>query len=1467
MTDSVTFHLNGRPVTITDPSPDLLLIDYLRAPGVALTGAKPACGQGGCGACAVLLSSWDAQAERAVHRTVNACLRPVCALDGMAVTTIEGTGTPTRPAPEHLVHHSACARGGAPAAHATPSEIAAARASAAARQAAAEDVALAAGAPEDPPPGMNPVAYRLAMNNGTRCGYCAPGFVMTMCGLLEDDPEPSKRAIEDAFDGNLCRCTGYRSILTGMKTFAGDWAEIDEQERQACVGEQALAAVVPGPLPDLGPPAAARVPPSPVEIFTEGKVWLRPTALADVGAILREYQGRQVRLVHGNTSYGVYPTEVRAAEVLVDIQAVPELVGVETGAEWIDVGAATTYRELISVLTGLDQAEDTAVGALLLMARRTAGALVRNSATLAGNTMLVLQHIRRDEPFPSDLMTALVAIGAEITVWQPLLGEESARLPIGELVDRVVDDPVLLEGLVLRTYHLPVLPPTVKVFAQKVALREVNAHSLVNATTVVQLDGTTVVDTAVVFGGIAPYPWHARATEAALRGSALDLDGFDKPAAVLEEEVRAELDRWLERMAEVPWEGVTDDYRVRLAESFLYKAIVNALLTAEPEAVPPGIRSAGVGAWGRWPVSSGSQTYEVQPWKAPVSQPYLKLGAFYEATGAVRYTHETPVPPTTAHAAFVRSLRALADYHFVASGAEEPADRSTLSRHLAGRCPGFVELVTHEHVPPQGINLQGMGGDQPLLAARRVSHVGQAIAVVVAESAESAQQIADYVTQFCIAYRPVEWEAPYDKPVLTLEHALEVGSVFPDHPESAEFTAHIWQITRPGSDLRWVRDREPSDREITKSSAVVSGVNCVVVSGAQTTGGQAHFSLETQACVVEPLDGDRWRIVPSTVDPMAAHQTAAMALGVEYHRIEVDVPRVGGATEQARFVVGPAVVAAHAVRRPLRLVLPRDGDTAMLGKRHAFHGQYQIAIDATTGLIHGLDARLWGDGGAFYDCSFVAADRVQLHADNAYLVPNSRTQVDICRTNKTPGTASGDIQGRIILETAIDDAAFAAGIDPADVRERNLYHRGDVTPYGQALTHCYLREVWTYLREKCDYDRQKIAVDAFNRTNRWRKRGIAMMPVKHGTGLTQADQSTAHVIAYAGDGSVVIHHGGVESGQGLTTRVEQVASYVLGIPFDLIHVNGPSTSLSTGTHHSVEAVKQACERLRARLTEFGNRMLKDNGPEWCARQQIDFWNHPEHGWATSVPGPGDTHRLIWQNLVQVAHRLREDLTVSHTARIPGGEIPLPAPTVKPMADQHDIPGITVARDARVDSRVDTFHDFTYSAACSVVEVDILTGETKVLRSDLVFDVGWSLNPALDIGQVEGGFVQGIGHVLTEQLVHQPDGPETGRLNTTNTWRYQPPAVPTIPLRLNTHLFPRDLAALPDDSLSTKEIGEAPMTLATTVFLAVKSAIRSSRLERGLDGLFPLDAPATVQEVRQAAAVTLTPPPAPAEPEE
>jgi xanthine dehydrogenase/oxidase len=1507
MSKGVSFYLNGKAVSIENPAPDLLLIDYLRSPDVALAGPKKPCGQGGCGGCTVILSWWNAGKKKAEHRAINSCLRPVCALGGLVITTVEGTGAARKPDSQYLEHTHIASRSAAPIGmQYSPVFAEAAEEAKDKRESVLDAVSSSRGKKSGPAAlklveqvaehpsersheGMNPVAYRLALNNGSQCGYCSVGFVMNMSEFIINNPKATKKEIEDAFDGNLCRCTGYRAILTGMKTFASDWSKADEKDRMVCLEDYVSEAQLPAAV-TIPFPKAARGPAEPVAADAGGQEWRTPVSLEELTEILKTHRGLTTRLVHGNTSYGVYKNEFPGTKLFVDVRLIPELHGpggVKNNE--LIVAAGTTYSDLIDLVAGLKPGETTALGALDFMARRTAGRIVRNAASLGGNTMMVLKHILKGtgEPFPSDLFTALVAVEARISYL--VLEETGSFVPrsgtAADLVAEVLSDPGLADRIVITSYALPLGDASEPVLAQKVALREVNAHSIVNATTRLRFGKKLTVDSAaLVFGGIAPYPWHAVKTEAAMAGNELTLASFGPLAKILASEVDAELKRWAARMKEVPDEGFTAEYRRQLALAFFYKAIVNALV-GKGVAVPENVKSSGEITWGNWPESTGTQHYQPQPYKAPVAQPYIKVTAMYQTSGQLHYTQELAVPPRTANGAFVQSRRALMNYQFVIPGSDKSVTAHVLRKHLRGYASSFVDLITCENIPEGGINLQGMGLDQPLFAEELISYVGQSIAMVLATTEQEAIRIADYVSANCVAYsKPGKpWIGKWSEPILDLFDAIEKESVFPDAPTAVSYASHIWKITRPGSQFDWTLERDPLNREIRTRETAVGAAPCLVVENSQLCGGQVHFYMETQACIAIPSDEGRLLMLPSTQSPMGMHATTAMALGLQYHQVELDVPPVGGGfggkTEQTRFITGPTAVAARATKRPVRVAIPRDEDTAMIGKRHGYYGQYQVAVDtgaaraADKGILRGFQIKMWGDGGAFYDCSFIVSNCIQLRTDNAYRIANFQSQIDVCRTNTAPNTAMrafGDVQGKNMVENAIDDAAVALGMRPEDLREKNLYDLGDVTPFGQALTYCYMRQVWDYVKDVSKFEEKFEAVEKFNRENKWRKQGIAIIPVKYGSGYNLAllEQSAAIVVVNQADGTVVIHQGGVEIGQGLVTQAQQVAAYVLGIPMEMIFIDNVNTSVtpnptstggSTGTPYACEAVKQTCQQLRARLMEFGYQLLKENGEDWCKQKGVDFWNYgTQGGWAALVEMNGK-ETMIWQLLVQIAYAKRVNLIASFTAKIHGGEDQVPAMTFKTEADQPNVPGIERIKDAHLGGGVDSFVGFTYSAACSVAEIDVLTGEVKILSSDIVYDMGWSMNPALDIGQVEGAFVQGIGYLLTEKLVFEPDGDEKGRLNTTNTWRYKIPAVTTIPLQMNTYLFPRDsvknIPENPNDIFSAKEVGEPPLVLANSVFFAIKAAIRASRIERGLAPLFRFDAPATVQEVRRACEVT------------
>lgn len=1504
MSNQVSFFLNGQQVVLENPSPKLLLIDFLRSQEIGLTGAKKGCGQGGCGACTVIMSSWNHKKQEAEHKSINSCLRPVCSLGGLSITTIEGTGGTKRPENKHLTYMVPATRGSVPGAI-QPTERwneskkqllshqdkkkTLAQAVLAKVESAKGITAVNLGDEDlhDLHEGINPVAHRLAINNGSQCGYCTVGFVMNMSAFLAKNPSPTKQQIEEAFDGNICRCTGYRAILTGMKTFASDWTAKDEAERMKCKTEDKCEEVLVHDQVKIPFPEAAKAPLPDTRILESQCDWVTPHTLDGLKKIMRKHPGNTTRIVFGNTSFGIYADEYPEVNLMVDIKLIEELKGIEKTNKGISFGATTTYSELFDFLDALKPEPTSRLGASLYMVHRTAGMIVRNAASIAGNTMLVLKHLMHGEPFPSDLFTALDANNATISYLRISTGK-TVEDHVDVLVRKLRANPSLADDLIIVRYFIPAGKGEEMILSQKVALREVNSHSIVNSTIRLEFNkDLTIKEAAVVYGGIAPITWHAKNAERWLIGKELSLDLLPRLLGIVKRETRKELALWEEkgRFKGLPSEGFTNEYKINLALSYVYKAIVRAIVDKKPKEIPENIASAGKIDWGNWGVSGGTQHYKNQDYKAPVSQPYIKLMAFHQAMGEVHYTHEIEMPPMGQNAAFIQSQRTLARYHFINPENGKQITRDELSDLLADQFEGFYALINHEDIPVGGVNYQGMGADQPLFAVDQILYPGQVIAMVIADSEQLAIEIAEFASSYCLGYQAINWSKGWEKPIMSLDEAIEKGSIFPDCPKTAPFVTHIWKITRPGTELYWTNEnKDPLDKKPAKRKARIDGNSCLVVENTQISGEQIHFYMETQACVAFPEDDNQIKVHPSSQSPMEMHQTVAISLASEHNKINVDVRQLGGGyggkTEQAKFVTGPVAVAAKALDIPIRMAMKREHDTAMIGKRHGYYGQYQIAVDQgdireeDKGIIRGLLVKLWGDGGAFYDCSFIVSNCVQLRMDNAYLIKNFESQLDVCRTNKAPNTAMrafGDMQGKLILENAVDDAAFSVDMDPYDLRLKNMYQRGDVTPFGQALSYCYMRDVWKYVADKSDYHNRVKAVAEFNSKNKWKKRGIYAVPVKYGSGynLVMIEQAAAIVSVFSGDGSITINQGGVDMGQGMMTKVEQVASYILNVPMDLIQIHSPSTKVipnptstggSTGTAYNGEAVKQACQKMRSRLMDFAQDLLKDNGEDWCKANGIDYWNYGVEGWSASVIRPGiDKHpRLIWQNLVGLAYQNRVDLIASFTAPIPGGTTPVPAMTFKPLDEQKEIPGIELAEVPSASGAVDSFVGWTFSAACSEVEVDILTGEVKILRSDIVYDMGWSLNPAIDIGQVEGAFVQGVGYVTTEKLVFEPEGEEVGRLNTLNTWRYKPPAVTTIPLEMNTYLYPRDNSSEvpenPNELLSSKEVGEPPLVLASSVFFAIKSAIRASRVERGLSGLFKLDAPATVQEVNQALGV-------------
>ena len=1350
----LVFAVNGKVHHIENPDPTTLLVDWLRSAEVGLTGTKLACGEGGCGACTVTLTTWDEATDTLTSRAVNSCLRPICLLDGQAITTTEGIGN--------------------------------------LRQ------------------GLHPAQYEIAACNGSQCGFCTPGFVMNMFSGLTAGKPMTSREIEDRFDGHICRCTGFRPILQAMRTFASDAAEHTtfhaNHPCQRADGQDARVAKDPATVvfPDA---LKKRVKQRPSLHFSgRGYQWRRPVRLDEVQRLLTAHGGdrAKVKLVGGNTDVGIYKASVNNPKVLLDISALEELRGIEATPEGLRVGAGATLQELLDWIEANTEPTPQFLG--LRDLRRhldiVANLQVRSVGTIGGNIMMTLLHASTEAPFPSDLLLTFEALGGTCTIATASVPEGRLTLPVSQLPApaELPADAVLVDFLLPWTGQDEVLR------SYKVRMRDEDSHPIVNTAFRVWLTtGEPRVSAArLVLGGLTGLPVRATRTEAALLGRLWDEATLQAALAALEQDVAANLREFNGTQFDPP------GYRAALCRTLFYKFYVH---TAMKRGVPVSPAVASAGRLQVRPLSRGSEVTEIYPREGPVGMPLLKDTAFLQATGEATYTDDMPLPPNGLHAVYVLSGISAGTFRWRGGSA------AAALRAIARKVPGVVDLVTIDDVPILGTdkaaqarpnNLIGMGNRDPVFAQDgRIISWGQPIALVLAKDPWSAQTAGRLLEEQHLIYKA-------QTPILEIEAALaEPGGkgIFPDHPE--EGLVHIPEITRPGSDTAWLDQPE---------QPLPGGA---LLQGEQRLEGQAHFYLEVQNCVVVPGEGDTLSIYSSTQQPAAGQWSASRVLGISAANIQVYVRRLGGGFGGKQFrpymLSSAAAVAAWKHRRPIKLVLTRNQDMATIGKRHPYRGRFAVSY-LPDGVLQAMRLDLVSNGGCSYDASFPVMDLSQQNGDSAYYVPTYRTTGTVVRTNMASNTAMrsfGTVQAVLCVEEALERVAHATGVLAEDVRRRNMYQDAtrttwQSTHFAQELKFCNAATLYDHLREHCRFDARKAEIDAFNAANRWKKRGISLMPFKYGVGYQPRamEQGSAYVSIYATDGTVLVQTGGIEVGQGLNTKMAQIAAQHLGVPMSLVRVgdtwtgtapNSEPTAASSGSDLFGSAVKLACDELRARLQS------------WCEASGTPSWQ------GASVDQ--------WRAVVAGAFNSRVDLQAEATYK-------------EPYID--DVGGSKPYGRA--------FLYFTYSAACSEVEVDVLTGETTILRTDILFDNGQSLNPCLDIGQIEGGFVQGAGLMLTEQLMYTEDG----ALYSDGTWDYKPPGSKSIPIAFNVRLHQtrrfHAVTGLPLDDASvngSRGLGEPPLVLAATVFFAVKHAIVAARRDRGDDSWPELQAPATVGRVQQA----------------
>ncbi|HZW42662.1 MAG TPA: molybdopterin cofactor-binding domain-containing protein, partial [Agromyces sp.] len=684
--------------------------------------------------------------------------------------------------------------------------------------------------------------------------------------------------------------------------------------------------------------------------------------------------------------------------------------------------------------------------------------------------------------------------------------------------------------------------------------------------------------------------------------------------------------------------------------------------------------------------------------------------------------HESAVLHSTGTAVYTDDLGARGHHVLTAwpVQSEHAHAMVTLDVEDALAVPGVVRVLTADDVP--GHNDAGAKDDEPLFPSEAMYH-GHALAWVLGETAESARLGAAAVK---VAYEPLP-------SLITVPEAIEAGS-FQGIP-------------------RIVRRGDPEDA-LASAPHVFEGV-CEI-------GGQEHFYLETHASLAHVDSEGQVFVESSTQHPSETQEIVAHVLGVPNNRVTVQCLRMGGGfggkEMQPHGLAAVAALGAVLTGRPVRLRLNRTQDLTMTGKRHPFHIVWKAGFD-DDGHILALATTLTSDGGWSLDLSEPVMGRALCHVDNAYWIPNFVAQGRIAKTNKTSQTAFrgfGGPQGMFVIENILGRVAPVLGIDAATLRQRNFYVPGQTTPYGQPVRHAErLHDIWRRVLDESDFEERRTAISEFNARHPDTKRALAITPVKFGISftLTAYNQAGALVHVYK-DGSVLINHGGTEMGQGLHTKMLQVAATALGVEVERVRLaptrtdkvpNTSATAASSSADLNGGAVKDACEQIRDRMATVAGRLLGID------ERDVRFSRGRISGLGASAPSLGFAEVAI------AAYEARVQLSA---------------------AGYYRTEGLHWDTEAMQGS---AFKYFSYGAAATEVEVDGFTGATRILRVDIVHDVGDTLSPIIDLGQIEGGYVQGAGWLTLEELRWDTsDGPGRGRLLTQSASTYKLPSFSEMP---------------------------------------------------------------------------------------
>ena len=1271
---SIEFVLNGKPVKLEEGTfnPTQTLTSWLRQDSTNLKGTKYVCGEGGCGACTVVVSSFDPITKKIKHRPIMSCLMPLAQAHGTSITTVEGIGSQRT--------------------------------------------------------GLHPVQKAFVNHHATQCGYCTPGFVMNTYALLLNHPNPTEKQIEEQFDGNLCRCTGYRGIFDAVREFSSE-AKLSDAE----IADETKSKDAPHREP--APPPETK---ESVELTYKGVKFFIPTSLEELVQHKKEYPSAAI--VVGSSEVGI-DLKYKGATLpaYISTHKVPELYHINLVDDNLVFGAATSLQDTIDfcdrVMPGLPEYKQRLLKELRQRLSVFSSTQIRNTACAVGN----LVHAGA----VTDMSNFLLATDAVLTVIDAKTGEkrkmDMTRFFTGYRKTKLNQADVVVD------VSVPLMKENQHVFVYKQAHRRDDDICIVSACMKVTLgDDNTIDDIRVAYSGMAAFPQRAEQTEAFMKGKKFTLETIKAAYPYIEKDLPLSDDA----------PGGHVPFRRELARSFLFRFFHQV----EKQRGRPFDPSA-TDFIERPTAKFGPKTHidhggkECQR-KGVVSAPIHHRAAQQQTTGEAMYTNDEMDPPGCLHAGIVMAE--------IPHGNIKSIDWSAVRA-----APGVYDIVTADDV--RGENLVGdVIQDEEVFTNKEVRYVGQPIALVLADTRENAWRASKLAK--------VEYEPLPD--ALNIEQCIKAG-----------------QFHKIRHELK-----KGDPEEAFKSLPYV-------LEGTVDLGGQEHFYLEVQNCYVEPRENEKLFVTSSTQNCTFTQASIARCCKLPMHNVDVKVQRIGGGfggkETRSTIYTNMAAVAALKVNRPVRIQIERDVDMQTSGGRHPMLTKYKVGF-TEEGYIKALSAIVYADAGWSVDISAAVTDRTLYHIDGCYNIDNLYTTCYMCATNQASNTAFrgfGAPQGCFIMDAIVQHVAAHLKRTPEEIMELNLYQEGNMTHFGQPVLGVHSQESWNYIKKSFDWDKMRKEVDEFNRTHKYKKRGIAQTPMKYGISFTfgALNQAGSLVHIYK-DGTVLVNHAGVEMGQGLHTKIAQVAATALRVPIDKIRIddtnttkvaNTSATAASSGADLNGWSVYNACMQINERLDRFR------------------------------------TPDRTFEQAVIAAYLDRVDLTAHGFYATPG---------------------------IYFDWNVGKGHPFAYfvwGASASLVEIDLITGDHVVLRSDIVYDTGKTLNSAIDIGQIEGAYMQGYGLLTIEEVIRGDRDKykwvRPGVQHTNGPGYYKIPGFNDVPCEFNVSLLPS--STNPIGIYSSKAIGEPPLILASSAAFAICDAIKAARRDAGVPEFFPIEFPLTSDRIR------------------